>query len=71
VAGLSESDRSAGRLVLLSAFASYQLLPEDVDEFRETRPRDDALVAATAWASYTVARRVGSWQSASLDATSN
>jgi AhpD family alkylhydroperoxidase len=71
VAGLSESDRAAGRLVLLSAFASYQLLPEDVDEFRETRPRDDALVAATAWASYTVARRVGSWQSASLDATSN
>ena len=32
---------------------------------------DPRLLEGLAWASYTVARRVGSWQSASLDATSN
>jgi AhpD family alkylhydroperoxidase len=70
VAALPEPDRAAGRLVLLTAFASYQLISQDVTDFQATNPRDDALVGATAWASYAVARRIGSWQrSATLDAT--
>lgn len=70
VAALSEPDRAAGRLVLPTAFASYQLIPQDVADFQATNPRDEALVGPTAWASFAVARRIRSRQrSATLAAT--
>jgi AhpD family alkylhydroperoxidase len=52
-----------GRLALLAAFASYQI---DAEVLNDARPSpgpagDEALVAAAAWASFTAARRIGSW----------
>ena len=62
VAGLGEADRPAGRLALLTAFASYQIGKADVAAFRSTvKSGDEAVITVTAWASMQVARTVGSW----------
>ncbi|HEU4424941.1 MAG TPA: carboxymuconolactone decarboxylase family protein [Pilimelia sp.] len=60
---LPPADRAAGRLVLLTALASYQVDEEVVAEFRRHQPDDRALVEAAAWASFAAARRVGQWHS--------
>ncbi|MDM4719258.1 carboxymuconolactone decarboxylase family protein [Micromonospora sp. WMMA1363] len=60
VVDLSPADRAAGRLALLTAFASYQVDEEVVDEFRAHHPDDRSLVEAAAWSSFAAARRVGS-----------
>ncbi|SCF02245.1 alkylhydroperoxidase AhpD family core domain-containing protein [Micromonospora matsumotoense] len=59
VAGLSPVERPAGRLALLTAFASYQVTDAVVADFRAHHPGDDALVTLTAWAALTAARRYG------------
>ncbi|MEV6926547.1 carboxymuconolactone decarboxylase family protein [Dactylosporangium sp. NPDC051485] len=56
---LPEPDRSAGRLALLTAFASYQVDAEAVGEYRRVVPADDALIELVAWSAFTAARRVG------------
>ncbi|RLK09999.1 AhpD family alkylhydroperoxidase [Micromonospora sp. M71_S20] len=61
IAPLPEAERAAGRLALLTAFASYQVDKEVVTEFRRHRPGDAALVDAVAWASFAAARRIGAW----------
>ena len=61
VAGLPDADRSAGRLALLTALASYQVDDSVVAEFRRDRPEDRTLIELTAWASLTAARQVGAW----------
>lgn len=61
IAPLSEADQAAGRLALLTAFASYQVDEAVVDEFRRHHPGDARLVAAAAWASFAAARKVGAW----------
>jgi AhpD family alkylhydroperoxidase len=63
---LPEADRAAGRLALLTAFASYQVDEHVVREFRislggESRIVDTRLVEAAAWASFAAARKIGSW----------
>jgi len=58
---LDEVDRSAARLALLTALASYQADEGVIEVFRIQQPGDDKLIAATAWASFTAARRVGTW----------
>jgi hypothetical protein len=63
VAGLPEEDRPAGRLALLTAFASYQVDDDVVREFRHRHPADPSLVDATAWASFAAAERVGTFHS--------
>lgn len=48
---------------MLAAFASYQVDARVLDEAR-TRPGaagDELLVAATDWASFAAARRIGGW----------
>jgi hypothetical protein len=62
VAELPEPDRSAGRLALLTALASYQVDEEVVQGFRRHRPDDAALVSAVAWAGFAAARRIGARQ---------
>ncbi|MGC4888436.1 carboxymuconolactone decarboxylase family protein [Micromonospora sp. DT227] len=62
VAELPEADRAAGRLALLTVFASYQVDEDVVAEFRAREPGDAALVEVVAWASYAAARQVGAWQ---------
>ncbi|NKE61632.1 hypothetical protein FXN61_34695 [Lentzea sp. PSKA42] len=52
-------DRAAGRVALLTAFASHQVDGPVIDEFRRATPDDRALVELTAWASFTAARRLG------------
>ncbi len=57
--GLAAADRPAGRLALLTALASYQVSPADVDEVRPLG--DEELIGLTSWASMAAARRIGSW----------
>lgn len=61
IADLAPGDRAAGRLALLTAFASYQIDESVVAEFRAATPSDAALVELTSWSSMAAARRVGSW----------
>jgi hypothetical protein len=61
VSGLAAADRPAGRLALLTAFASYQVLADDIAEFRHGNPDDGALIGLTSWASLAAALRIGSW----------
>jgi hypothetical protein len=56
---LPAADRPWGRLALLAAFAPYQMTKADVQAIRPAG--DEALVAATSWASMAAARRIGSW----------
>lgn len=60
---LPDPQRPLGRLALLAAFASYQVDAQVLNDAR-TRPGpagDEALIAATGWASFAAARRIGSW----------
>ena len=61
VVGLKEEHRAAARLTLLTALASYQVDSSVVEDFQSQYPDNAQLVAATAWASFTAARRVGLW----------
>jgi AhpD family alkylhydroperoxidase len=56
-----DEHRAAARLALLTALASYQIDSSVVEDFRSHEPDDAQLIAATAWASFTAARRVGVW----------
>ncbi|MET8850207.1 carboxymuconolactone decarboxylase family protein [Amycolatopsis sp. NPDC004625] len=67
VAGLTETDRPAGRLALAIALASYQVDEALVEAFRATTPADATLIELTAWSSMTAARRVSTWLTTSLD----
>ncbi|HET9912577.1 MAG TPA: carboxymuconolactone decarboxylase family protein [Anaerolineales bacterium] len=66
VSKMETEHRAAARLALLTAFASYQVDAEIVDAFRAQHPDDAQLIAATAWASFTAARRAGEWLAAPL-----
>jgi AhpD family alkylhydroperoxidase len=61
VGALAEAQRPAARLALLAAVASYQVDDATVEAFRRLHPGDDALVGVLAWASFTAARRIGTW----------
>ncbi len=62
VAGLDATDRPAGRLALLTAFAPYQVGKADVNGFRSaTKSGDEAIIGLTAWASMAAARTAGGW----------
>lgn len=61
VSGLPDADRPAGRLALLTAFASYSLLDSDVMEARSSGLGDAQLIGLTSWASLAAAMQIGSW----------
>jgi alkylhydroperoxidase family enzyme len=61
VSRLPAADRPAGRLAMLVAFASYQVGEAVIDEFRQDRPGDTALIELASWASMAAARQVGRW----------
>jgi hypothetical protein len=50
--------QAAGRLVLLTALASYQVDERIIREFRAYFPEEGQLLSAVAWASFAVARRI-------------
>ncbi|MFJ9887131.1 carboxymuconolactone decarboxylase family protein [Streptomyces sp. NPDC091287] len=56
---LPAEDVPAARLALLTAFAPYQTLPEDVAAFRKRFPTDRELVELTSWAALSTAVRIG------------
>jgi AhpD family alkylhydroperoxidase len=58
---LDETSKAAARLCLLTALASYQVDEAVVNEFRTLQPEDEKLLGATAWASFTAARRISTW----------
>jgi len=60
-AEVQEEHRAAARLALLTALASYQVDASIVEDFRSRYPGDAQLIAATAWASLTAARRASVW----------
>jgi AhpD family alkylhydroperoxidase len=64
VIDVAEEHRAAARLTLLTALASYQIDTSVIEEFQSQYPEDSQLIAATAWASFTAARRAGEWLAA-------
>lgn len=73
VAGLREEHQPAARLALLTALASYQVDSGIIEAFRaqgNSNHTDADLIAATAWASLTAARRASEWMAASSKAAS-
>jgi AhpD family alkylhydroperoxidase len=60
-AEVQEDHRPAARLALLTALASYQVDASVVEDFRLRYPDDAQLIATTAWASFTAARRASVW----------
>lgn len=61
ISGFNDASKAAGRLALLTALASYQVDEGIVLAFRVHFPEDDKLLGTLAWASFTAARRIGSW----------
>ncbi|SFT35942.1 alkylhydroperoxidase AhpD family core domain-containing protein [Actinopolyspora lacussalsi subsp. righensis] len=59
LSGVSGSDRTAGRLALLTAIAPYQVDDDLVREFALAHREDRTLVEGVAWASLAAARRSG------------
>jgi AhpD family alkylhydroperoxidase len=59
VSGLADGQRPAARLALLTALASYQVSPADIDQARQRHPDDAALIGLTSWASLAAARHAG------------
>jgi hypothetical protein len=61
---LPADERPVGRLALLTAFASYQVDDDVIDDVRRVWPDGDAdgrLLDVTAWAAYLAAERIGTW----------
>ena len=58
---LGVTDKTAGRLALLTALAPYRVDESTVHAFSASFPGDIRLLSALAWSSFTAARRVGSW----------
>ena len=61
VSELTPSDRTAARIVLLAAIASYQIDDKVVEEFRNHYPEDRQLISAIAWGGQLAIRRIASW----------
>ena len=61
ISPLGVTDKTAGRLALLTALAPYRVDESAVHAFSDSFPGDDMLLSALAWSSFTAARKVGSW----------
>jgi AhpD family alkylhydroperoxidase len=59
--GLDEKSKDIGRLILLTALASYQVDDSVVHAFVTHTNEDKKLLGALAWGSFTAARRIGTW----------
>ncbi len=61
ISRFDEATQDAARLALLTALAPYRVDVNVILAFRKHFPGDDKLVGALAWASFTAARRIGTW----------
>lgn len=57
----SDPPRTEVKLALLTALAPYQIDKDVILAFRKCFPEDNKLVGALAWASFTSARKIGTW----------
>lgn len=55
---LSNEDKAVAELLLLTAFAPYQVDEQVITRFRQQIPEDRDLLAATAWASLAAVKRI-------------
>jgi hypothetical protein len=58
---LDDKLKEVGLLVLISAIAPYQVDEQMIVRFRDIYPKDETLLGALAWGSFTVAKRIGTW----------
>lgn len=58
---LDDKLKEAGRLVLISAIAPYQVDEQMIVRFRDIYPKDETLLGALAWGSFAAAKRTGTW----------
>jgi AhpD family alkylhydroperoxidase len=58
---LPVDERPIGRLALLTAFASYHVDDDVIDDVRRVCPDDGCLLDVAAWAAYVAAERIGTW----------
>jgi AhpD family alkylhydroperoxidase len=56
-----DASKAAGRLALSTAITPYQVDEGTVHAFRAYSPEDGMLLSVLAWASFTAARRIGTW----------
>lgn len=61
IKGFDGASQAAGRLTLLTALAPYQVDDGIVLSFRIHFPEDEKFLGALTWASFTAARRIGTW----------
>jgi len=69
VRDLDDEFKAAGRLVLMSAIAPYQVDEQLIVRFRDIYPEDEALLGALAWGSFMAAKRIGTWLYAPFSTT--
>ena len=58
---LDSTTRIVAKMLLLTAFAPYQIDDTLVHSFTDSFPGEEKLLSTLAWASFTTARRIGSW----------
>lgn len=58
---VDDKDRPAMRLALLTALAPYQVDDVIINHYLSTNPEPVRLLKLLAWASFTAARRIGTW----------
>ena len=61
IQNLDDKSKVVGRLILTTAIAPYQVDDEMIEHFRADYPKEETLLGALAWGSFTVARRIGTW----------
>ena len=61
VNGLDDNSKDIGRLLLLTAFAPYQVDERVINAFTTHIKGDDRLLGALAWGCFTAVRRIGIW----------
>ena len=59
--GLDAKSKDIGKLVLLTALAPYQVDEGVVKAFTAHLVKDEKLLGALAWGSFTAARKIGTW----------
>ena len=61
ISRFDEATESAARLAILTALAPDRIEAEAISAFRKHFPEDAKLLGALAWASFAVARKIGTW----------
>ena len=61
IASLSEEQKPAARLAILTALASHQVDEGVIELVQKQQPDDAHLVNVVAWASFAATRRISRW----------